>query len=93
MKIFDDQIARFFAVPAMRRNDFHRRNLGGKGLEEPIASYLSLDAGRAGALAMDQLQGQARPPDNGVDKSIMTVAAHSVAQRDRAEIDTLITQR
>jgi hypothetical protein len=40
MKIFDNQIARFFAVPAMRRNDFSRRNFGGKGLEEAIASLL-----------------------------------------------------
>jgi hypothetical protein len=93
MKIFDDEVARFFVVPAMGRDDFHCRNLGGKGFDQSIARHLSCDAAKARALTVDQLQGQIRPSDDGVDKAIMTVAAESLAQRDRAEIDALVARR
>ena len=83
MKILDDQIARVVAAPAMGSDDFHSWNLGGKGLEELIARYLARDARRARTIAMDQLQGQVRPANNGVEKSVVAVAANSLAQRDR----------
>jgi len=93
MKIFDDEIARFVAVPAMRRDDFHRRNLGREGFDQAITGHLSRNAAVTGRLAVDQFQRPVRATDDSVEKSVMAFAANPLAQRDRAEIDPLVTQR
>src|SRR5262249_25364450 len=93
MKIFDDEIGRFVAVPAMRRDDFHRRNLSREGFDQAIAGHLSRNAAITGRLAVDQLQRQVRAPDYSVEKSVMAFAANPLTQRDWAEINPLVTQR